>query len=267
MDYIKLSRRILEWEWYSDINTCRLFVHMLLRANWKDGRFQGKVIPRGSFVSSLQNLSIETALSIREVRTALAHLESTGEVTHKGHTKYSVFTVKNYDSYQSKDMQIDNQPTSERHSKDIQTTTIEEKKEGKKGRSKDNTMSSGTSSDRTPEYQYKAVIDYLNLKAGTSYRSSSKDSQSHIRARFKEGYSLEDFRSVVDKKVLEWKGTDMEKFLRPSTLFGSKFEGYLNQNIVKSAPKGGMINKFNNFHQRDYDFDDLERQLLGGGKT
>ena len=50
--HIKIDRRILEWEWYSDINTCRLFIHLLLKANWKDGRFQGTEVPRGSLVTS-----------------------------------------------------------------------------------------------------------------------------------------------------------------------------------------------------------------------
>ena len=53
MDYIKLYRNLLAWEWYSDINTCRLFIHMLLKANWKEGNFRGTTVPRGSFVSSI----------------------------------------------------------------------------------------------------------------------------------------------------------------------------------------------------------------------
>ena len=134
MEYIKLNRKIMEWEWYGNINTCRLFIHMLLRANWKDGRFEGKVIPRGSFVSSLPKLADETSLTIREVRTAISHLKSTGEVTCKTYPKYTVFTVKNYCEYQSSDIQNDSQATDKRHSNDILTTTIEEKKEGKKER-------------------------------------------------------------------------------------------------------------------------------------
>lgn len=134
MEYIKLNRKIMDWEWYGNINTCRLFIHMLLRANWKDGRFEGKVIPRGSFVSSLPKLADETSMTIREVRTAISHLKSTGEVTCKTYPKYTVFTVKNYCEYQSSDIQNDSQTTGKRHSNDILTTTIEEKKEGKKGR-------------------------------------------------------------------------------------------------------------------------------------
>ncbi len=134
MEYIKLSRKILEWEWWHDINTCRLFIHMLLKANWKEGKFQGKVIPRGSFVSSLPKLSEETQLTIREIRTAISHLKSTGEVTCKSYSKFTVFTVNNYCLYQASDTQNDSQATDKRHSNDIQTTTIEEKKEVKKGR-------------------------------------------------------------------------------------------------------------------------------------
>lgn len=78
-------------------------------------------------------------------------------------------------------------------------------------------------------YQYAEIIDYLNTKAGTSFRSRSTDSRKHIRARYADGFTTEDFKTVIDKKVAEWKGTDMAKYLRPSTLFGTKFESYLNQ--------------------------------------
>ena len=86
-NYIKLSRGLLEWEWYTDINTTRLFIHMLLKANWKDGNFKGTTIPRGSFVTSIRKLSDETGLSDREIRTAISHLKTTGEVTNRTTSK------------------------------------------------------------------------------------------------------------------------------------------------------------------------------------
>lgn len=141
MDYIKLSRKILEWEWWEDINTCRLFIYCLLKANWKDGRFKGMVIPKGSFVSSIPKISDETSLTIREIRTAISHLKSTGEVTCKSYTKYTVFTVKNYCEYQQSDLQNDRQATDKRHSNDILTTTIEEYKEGKNNKKEDTNVS------------------------------------------------------------------------------------------------------------------------------
>ena len=75
----------------------------------------------------------------------------------------------------------------------------------------------------------KKVIDKLNELAETSFRSSSKTTQAKIQARLNEGYTLDDFIVVIEKKVRDWKNTEMAKYLRPETLFGNKFEGYLNE--------------------------------------
>lgn len=84
-------------------------------------------------------------------------------------------------------------------------------------------------------YPYKDVIDYLNQQTGKNYKSTTKKNQTVIRARIDEGFSLDDFKRVIDNKVAEWKGTNMEKYLRPETLFGTKFEGYLNQELQPSG--------------------------------
>lgn len=72
------------------------------------------------------------------------------------------------------------------------------------------------------------IVDYLNQKTGKNFKSSTKKTQSCINARLKEGFSLDDFKTVIDRKVSEWAGTEMDQYLRPETLFGTKFEGYLN---------------------------------------
>lgn len=87
------------------------------------------------------------------------------------------------------------------------------------------------------------IIDHLNLRAGTNYRASSKATQGHINARLAEGYTVEDFYTVIDKKCAEWKGGDMEKYLRPETLFGSKFENYLNAPAVRRN-QGGIMDDY-----------------------
>ncbi|PTG04399.1 alpha/beta hydrolase [Staphylococcus chromogenes] len=86
-----------------------------------------------------------------------------------------------------------------------------------------------TLSGTPTSYPYSDVIDYLNERTGKQYKSTTKKNQTVIRARIDEGFTLGDFKKVIDNKVAEWKGTDMEKYLRPETLFGTKFEGYLNQ--------------------------------------
>ena len=95
---------------------------------------------------------------------------------------------------------------------------------------KDIDLDTGLDSDVGKEYiPYQEVIEYLNLKANTSYRFTTKKTQTLIHARFNEGFTLEDFKKVIDIKCSEWNNTNMSQYLRPETLFGTKFEGYLNQ--------------------------------------
>ncbi|MEE1061289.1 MAG: conserved phage C-terminal domain-containing protein [Ruminococcus sp.] len=91
--------------------------------------------------------------------------------------------------------------------------------------------------------QVKEIVEYLNAKVGTSYKASTKATQKHINARLKEGYTVDDFKKVINRKTEEWQNTDMSKYLRPDTLFGAKFESYLNiplqQNTEKTDPFRG----------------------------
>lgn len=82
---------------------------------------------------------------------------------------------------------------------------------------------------------YINIINYLNNKCNTRYRYNTPNTKKHINARLNEGYTEQDFYTVISKKSDEWLGTEQEKYLRPDTLFGSKFESYLNQQISKSA--------------------------------
>lgn len=85
---------------------------------------------------------------------------------------------------------------------------------------------------------YKEIIDYLNSKTGKNYRDNVQKNRSLIKARWSEGYRLDDFKQVIDNMVKDWSGTKYAKYLRPETLFGTKFDGYLNQgNIVNHEKK------------------------------
>jgi uncharacterized phage protein (TIGR02220 family) len=108
----------------------------------------------------------------------------------------------------------------------------------------------------------KEIVDYLNAKAKTKYRHTSNATKELIRIRWSEGNSVDDFKTVIDKKCAEWIGTEFEKFLRPSTLFSTKFEGYLNQNIIKSKSKSAK----DNFEQREYPDEVLESLYFNSDK-
>ena len=98
---------------------------------------------------------------------------------------------------------------------------------------------------------HQIIIDYLNEKADKKYMANNKVTQKHINARLKEGYTVEDFKSVIDKKCAEWKNTEMEQYLRPETLFGTKFEGYLN---AKNNKKGSEDNKSDSGHNSENEY-------------
>lgn len=113
---------------------------MLLKANWKEGRFRDITVPRGSFVSSVAKLSEETGLTNDEVRTAISHLISTKEITKRSTNRYTVFTVVNYALYQDAPEQFPSSP----QPIPVLFPTIKQKNKGTKEQEISNTASSIT---------------------------------------------------------------------------------------------------------------------------
>jgi hypothetical protein len=117
--WIKIHRKILEWEWYDDANTFRLFVHLLLKANHKDKNYKGQLVKVGSLLTGRELLSQQTGLSVRQVRTCLERLKSTNEVTIKSSKQGTIIEVVKYKNYQV----MTNETTTGRPTNDQQTTT------------------------------------------------------------------------------------------------------------------------------------------------
>ena len=109
MSWIKIHNKLLDWEWASCPETMALWIHILLRANYEDKRWQGITIPRGSFVTSVDNLASTTGLSAQQVRTSLKRLISTSEITSKSTNRFTIITVCKYDSYQLNEESINKQ--------------------------------------------------------------------------------------------------------------------------------------------------------------
>ena len=99
--YIKLYEQITSWEWFRQPNTLAVFIYLLLKANYCDIEYHGRVIRRGQLVTSLPNLSTGVGITIQQARTALSHLKSTGEITDESTNQDRVITVVNYDRYQT----------------------------------------------------------------------------------------------------------------------------------------------------------------------
>lgn len=123
---------------------------------------------------------------------------------------------------------------------------------------------------------YMSIVDYLNKRCGTKYQNTAIETVQLILEKLSRGFTYEDFVKVIDIKALEWSGSDMEKYLRPSTLFGKNFESYLNQKPkqVKEQKEKKQVkqtsNKFNQFPQREYtssDYSEMEKKLLHKGES
>lgn len=213
--WAKFYDRILDWRWYTDGNTFRLFFHLIMTASHKDKPWKDIVVRRGQRIASYDSLAEELQLSQRQVRTALEHLKSTGEVTSKVTSKYSIITVVNYDKYQAKYAEIDEADdkqatskttsdlTSKRQASDKQATTSTDSTDRED--STEGIRESGTCPSPAPSdpVQYSEVVTLYNsncqglpkVKALTELRRRA------IRARWnanKDG-ALEHFGELFRK--------------------------------------------------------------------
>ena len=138
--FIVLHKKLLNWEWYTDANTYRLFIHLLLKANYTDKKWRGKLIKRGQLVTSLDHLKTELQLSIQQMRTGLDKLVMTENIIKEATNNFTLITIVNYDYYQKTKKFIDkstNKPTStkttiQQQSSNNQITTTKKKKENKR---------------------------------------------------------------------------------------------------------------------------------------
>lgn len=185
----------------------------------------------GYFYSTVENVKENTTLSDKKQRSALTILKNAGIIEVKlmglpAKRYIKIFPEQVCTITQDKLSQIGSSSSAK----------MEELDAAKRQTNNNNSNSNNNSNKKDIYIQ---ICTHLNEKAGTAYRPSSKATQSHINARLSEGFTVEDFYTVIDKKCAEWKGTDMEKYLRPETLFGSKFEGYLN---AKTKGENGNAN-------------------------
>lgn len=126
--WVKMQRKLIDWEWYNHIPTKVLFLHLLLKANHKDAKWQGKTIKRGELLTGRSVLSSETGLSVQQIRTALSNLKSTNEITIKTTKLGSSVTIVKYNDYQSLEKQSTNKQPSKQPDNNQASTTNKNKK-------------------------------------------------------------------------------------------------------------------------------------------
>lgn len=127
--YIKLFRSFLSWEWYEDLNTKAVFIHLLLIASWKENKWRGIDLKPGDLIRTNENIAKELNMSPRNVRTAISRLITTGEVTVKKEGKYRVITLKNWGRFQRSDSEVTAKQSPKRQRSDSEVTAYKENKE------------------------------------------------------------------------------------------------------------------------------------------
>lgn len=153
--YIKLHRKIKDWDWYDDPATLSVWIHLLLSANYEDGEWKGVAIPRGALITSISNLSLECGLSVKQIRTCIERLKKGKQIDTKGASKWTIITVCNFDSYQLSDStegRADGEQVDNKKATDNKNTRIKKENKEKK-------------------LQEKEIVEHLySLYPATTYR-------------------------------------------------------------------------------------------------
>ena len=236
--WIKLYRELGDKPiWLESTSDQRsVLIALLMMVNYEPNKWewQGKqyeCMP-GQVITSLPKIAERSGkgVSIQNVRTALKRFEKLGFLTDESTNKNRLITIVNWAIYQGSDdepnRQTNKQLTGNQQAANRQLTAIKNirTKEGKNKEVKDIV-------EQEPDpIPYREIIDYLNQKAGKNFKHSAAGNKKVIKARWNEGYKLDQFKRVVDNKCQDWLNDEkMSQYLQPSTLFGNKFDQYLNQ--------------------------------------
>ncbi len=215
--WIKIHRKMVDWEWYDDINTKVLFFHLLLTVNYEPGRWHGIEIQRGQRITSIAKLFLELNknpkepdISTQNIRTALNHLKSTNEITIETTRNYTLITINKYCEYQD----VTNKSTNDQQTTNKQLTTIKEYKNNKKEKNNNNS-STPLFLDKTNGQKF---LEIYNTALGTSYRTPQTIEKN--LSYWLTVYKLEEIREAIEK--IPFAGEFWAKNMTPEMLLRRK---------------------------------------------
>ena len=234
--WISIHRKIQEhaiWDSSEPFDKRSAWIDLILLANHEDRKIlhglKVEEVKRGSKITSLRKLSTRWKWSINKVKRFLELLQELDMISYKSDSKKTTYTIVKYNVYQNEDI-------SKRNTNGTPTENKRESNENQTETNNNDNNANNDNKDIVEQNFYKEVIDYLNEKASKGFKASTRKNQELIKARMNEGFNVEDFKKVIDNKVLTWKGdSKMDQYLRPVTLFGTKFESYLNENVAVVA--------------------------------
>jgi uncharacterized phage protein (TIGR02220 family) len=257
---------------YQDAEYFKVWFEMLYRARYlqepatKLIHGQLVTIKRGEFVFGRKSWSERLGISEQRLRTLIKRLVQDNMIELvKRYNKFTIYKVVNYEKYNQQGDQheiLENQYLEGDSNQQVTTKKPYKVVNYEKYNQQDNQQemlenqhlegynNQQVTTKQPPSNQqlttkeesnkdknvYKYIVEYLNEKANKNFRPTTKKTQSLINARIREGFTLDDFKKVIDIKCSQWLDTEMEKYLRPETLFGTKFESYLNEKSKVDKP-------------------------------
>ena len=188
--WVKIHRKLLEWEWYRDNNVKIVFLHLLLVANHTEQKWRGLTIFRGQKLTSIEHLAKETNLSVMQVRTALKKLKSTNEITIETTNKNTLITIEKYNDYQLKEFEnnkqnnkpYNNEITNEQQTNNKQITTNKNEKNIKNDKNEKEIYINLLNKYKTKinEKPSRKILIIGELKKEEQYESLNQEKQSKL---------------------------------------------------------------------------------------
>ena len=182
--FVKLFRKITQWEWYTDVNTFKLFIHCLISANRLPGNWRGTTINPGEFITSMESLSEATGLSIQEIRTSLKKLKSTNEIETKSTNRFTVINVLKWADYQHNPKESNKQATNKQQTSNKQSTTNKNIENIKNKENKEYIGAFDEFSINFPQYE-KPLREYKRMRVDMKKKMTSRAEELFI-AKLKE---------------------------------------------------------------------------------
>lgn len=249
--WVKLHRKLQQWGWKKSPNHVAVFIDLILEANHEEREHLGTKVSRGSLTTSIKAISTRTGVTEKSVRTVLTHLAQTNEVAIKTTSKFTMISILNWSEHQSsgevtgKQLANHGQTTGKPRATN-KNSRIKELKNNTPGLFEVEPLQLET--DVEASHDAVTVLTLLNSICFRSFRPTEFNLK-FINARLKEEYSLEDFKKVINYKNKEWGAkSDMKEYLQPSTLFGNKFDQYLNQALgsetISQAEEDALIAQY-----------------------
>lgn len=233
--WIKLHRSLLEWEWYSDHNTTRVLIHLLVSVNFEDKKWKGIECKAGSIITSYSKLSTDIGLSIQQVRTILKRLKINNQINIKSTNKFILISLIKWEELQDTNIKSTSKRVDKKQSNNNQITTTKESKEIKE----DKEVIINPDLNEREQNFINWFNDSLEKHRGVQgkFKTMSKSDKSNLSKLQKEYTKITDWENAFSAMMKNPWVIENSKATVDHFLVNSNFQKYVNTLVISDKPK------------------------------